>query len=201
MDTLQTLTLALGSSWAAGINLYAAVLTIGLMGSFGAIDLPPTMVTLQHPAVLSAAALMYCIEFFADKVPGVDSVWDSIHTFIRVPAGAILAAQSLGPVDPAWYLMAVLVGGGLAAGSHATKAGTRLLINTSPEPFTNIGASLTEDALVIGGLWTALHYPLVFLLFLLLFVALMIFVLPRIWRLLRKAFRWLTGSGKEASKA
>jgi CBS domain containing-hemolysin-like protein len=134
---------------------------------------------------------MYCVEFFADKTPGVDSGWDTLHTFIRIPAGAVLAAGAASgfQVDPAAELAAALIGGTLAAGSHFTKAGSRLLINTSPEPVSNWTASILEDLAVIGGLWTALHYPLVFLLLLALFVGLTIWLLPKLWRLLKRLFQ------------
>jgi hypothetical protein len=132
--------------------------------------------------VIGAAGLMYCVEFFADKIPGVDSAWDTLHTFIRIPAGAVLAASAVAEVDPSLTLSAALVGGSLTAATHLTKASTRLLVNTSPEPFSNIGVSLAEDTLVIGGLWAALHYPLAFLIFLAVFLLLMIWLLPILWR-------------------
>jgi hypothetical protein len=188
MDAVQTISLTLGASWAAGINLYAAILALGLMGIYGGIDLPPDLEVLQHPVVLTAAGVMYMLEFFADKIPGVDSIWDSIHTFIRIPAGAIIAAQAVGPVDPVWQLAAGLLGGTLAGASHATKAGSRLWINTSPEPVTNIAASITEDVAVVAGLWAALHHPVLFLCILALFVLFMIWVLPKIWGGLRRLF-------------
>ena len=197
MNAIQTLSLALGASWAAGINLYAAVLTIGIMGSYGAIHLPPNLLLLQNPWVIAAAGFMFCVEFFADKVPGVDSAWDSIHTFIRIPAGAVLAAQSLGNVDPAWQLAAGLIGGSIAAGSHATKAGTRLLINTSPEPFTNIAASLLEDVAVIGGLWAAVHHPWVFIILLASVLVLMAWALPRIWKGVAGIISWIFSGFKK----
>jgi hypothetical protein len=134
---------------------------------------------------------MYCVEFFADKVPGVDTGWDAIHTFVRIPAGAILAAGAIGEVGPGAQLAAGLVGGALAAGSHATKAGTRVLINTSPEPVTNWFASIGEDVMVIAGLWTALYHPVLFLVLLTLFILLMAWLLPRIWRGIKVAFAWL----------
>jgi hypothetical protein len=139
--------------------------------------------------VMAAAGFMYCVEFFADKIPGVDSGWDTMHTFIRIPAGAMLAAGAVGDVSPAVELTAALLGGTLAAGSHVTKAGSRLLINTSPEPLTNWGASISEDLLVIAGLWTALHHPVLFLIALVVFVVLMIWLLPRLWRLLKAIFQ------------
>ncbi len=131
---------------------------------------------------------MYVVEFFADKIPGVDSAWDTIHTFIRIPAGAALAAGAVGDVSPAIEFAAVLAGGGLAAATHATKAGSRLMINASPEPFTNWGASIAEDAAVIALLWTALYYPWLAVAILVVFVAVAIWLLPKLWRLIKALF-------------
>lgn len=184
----NTLALSMGAAWASGINLYAAVLMLGLMGASGNMVLPESLQILANPLVIGAAGLMYAVEFFADKVPGVDTAWDGLHTFVRIPAGAMLAAAAVGEVSSASQLAAGLVGGGLAAGSHATKAGTRVLINTSPEPFSNWTASLGEDALVIGGLWSALHHPLLFLGLLVLFVLLMVWLVPKLWRGIKRVF-------------
>jgi hypothetical protein len=191
METLETLALTLGAGWAAGINLYAAVLVLGYLGMTGHVVLPPGLEVLSDPLVIAVAGIMYCVEFFADKTPGVDSGWDTLHTFIRIPAGALLAAGAASgfEVNPAAELAAALVGGTLAAGSHFTKAGSRLLINTSPEPVTNWTASILEDLAVIGGLWTALNYPLAFLVLLVLFVALVIWLLPKLWRALKRLFQ------------
>lgn len=188
MEAIQIIALTMGVAWASGINLYATVFMLGLLGSTGHIVLPPGLEVLTDPLVMFAAGLMYCVEFFADKTPGVDSGWDTIHTFIRIPAGAVLAMGAVGDTSQAAELMAFLLGGGLAAGAHATKAGARVLINTSPEPFSNWATSLGEDALVIGGLWAALYHPVVFLVGLVIFVALMIWLLPKIWRGLRVVF-------------
>ena len=182
MDTVEIIALTLGIGWASGINLYAAVLALGLLGTFGYMELPPKLEILTTPAVMGAAGLMYCIEFFADKVPGLDSLWDAVHTFIRVPAGAVLAAGAVGEVDPSVQLAAALVGGALAGGSHFTKAGTRAIINTSPEPLTNAGASVAEDALVVAGVWTMGNYPSVFLVALALMTALALWAMPRLYR-------------------
>src|SRR5258705_6241202 len=145
MSVLDTLSLAMGTAWTSGLNLYATVAALGIAGSMGMIQLPPDLLILTQPLVIGVACLMYMVEFFADKVPLVDSGWDVLHTFIRIPAGAILAAGAASDVDPSLQVAAGLVGGligGVVAGSvHATKAGTRLLINTSPEPFSNIAAS------------------------------------------------------------
>lgn len=182
---LATLALTMGASWASGINLYAALLVLGLGGATGNIALPPDLQVLQDPLVIGAAGLMYTVEFFADKTPGVDTGWDTLHTFVRIPAGALLAAGAVGDVTPAIEITAGVLGGGLAATSHATKAGTRMLINTSPEPFSNWGASISEDVMVIGGLWAALNYPLVFLGMLIVFLCLVVWLMPKIWRLLK----------------
>ncbi|NOY12879.1 MAG: DUF4126 domain-containing protein [Deltaproteobacteria bacterium] len=180
--------LSMGVAWASGINLYAALLMLGLLGSSGNLVLPPDLQILANPLVIFAAGVMYLVEFVADKIPGVDNSWDTLHTFIRIPAGALLAAAAVGDMNPAVSLAAAIVGGGLAAGAHATKAGSRVLINASPEPFSNWMASLTEDAVVIAGLWTALHYPILFIVLLLLFVVLMVWLLPKIWRGVKLVF-------------
>ena len=182
---IATLALTMGASWASGINLYAVLLMLGLGGTTGHIDLPQDLTILSNPLVLSAAALMYCVEFFADKIPGVDTGWDTLHTFVRIPAGAILASNAIGDVGPVMEMASAIVGGGLAATSHATKAGSRLLINTSPEPVSNLTASIGEDLLVLGGLWTALNHPTVFLVLLLMFLILAIWLLPKLWRLIK----------------
>jgi hypothetical protein len=190
LDALvATLALTMGASWAIGLNLYAALLVLGLGGATGNIDLPPDLQILADPMVLLAAGAMYAVEFFADKIPGVDTGWDALHTFVRIPAGAMLAAGAVGDVTPALELAAGIMGGSLAATSHTAKAGTRAVINTSPEPFTNWTASVGEDVMVIGGLWSALHYPLVFLGLLLVFILLVIWMLPKIFRALRHVFR------------
>jgi hypothetical protein len=181
-DILPYIALSMGVAWASGINLYAAILVLGVLGLSGNMPLPETLQALQNPIVIGVAGFMYCVEFFADKVQGVDSAWDTLHTFIRIPAGAVLAATAVGEVDPAIAISAALVGGGLTAGTHLTKASARLLVNTSPEPFSNIGASLAEDTFVVGGLLTALYYPSLFLVFLVVFVALMVWLLPILWQ-------------------
>lgn len=187
-DLTSTLALTLGASWASGINLYAAILVLGLLGATGSMELPAGLEILSDPFVLAAAGTMYCIEFFADKVPGVDTGWDTLHTFIRIPAGALLAAGAIGDVGLGAELAAGLVGGGVAAASHAMKAGTRVLINTSPEPFSNWTASIAEDLGVLGGLLLALNNPWVFLVALALFFALLVWLLPRLWRGIQRVF-------------
>lgn len=189
LDQIATvIALSMGVAWASGINLYAAILVLGLLGSSGNMVLPADLQILTNPLVLFAAGAMYLIEFTADKIPGVDNSWDTLHTFIRIPAGAALAAGAVGEVDPVVSLVVAILGGGLAASTHATKAGSRVLINSSPEPFSNWMASLGEDVLVVAGLWTALHYPLVFIVLLLLFILLMVWLLPKIWRGVKLVF-------------
>ncbi len=182
---LATLALAMGASWASGINLYAALVVLGVGGLTGNIDLPPELTILENPMVVGAAGIMYVIEFFADKTPGVDTGWDALHTFIRIPAGAMLAAAAVGDVTPALEITAGILGGGIATASHATKSGSRMLINSSPEPVTNWSASLIEDVLVIAGLWSALNHPVIFMVLFFIFICVTIWLLPKIWRTLR----------------
>ena len=158
-EILPYIALSMGVAWASGINLYAAILVLGLLGLSGNVPLPETLQVLQNPIVIGVAGFMYCVEFFADKIQGVDSAWDTLHTFIRIPAGAVLAATAVGDVDPAIAISAALVGGGLTAGTHLTKASTRLLVNTSPEPFSNIGASLAEDTVVVQKVQGGFGFP------------------------------------------
>lgn len=187
-DLTQTLALTLGAGWASGINLYAAVLMLGLLGTTGNLDLPPGLEILTDPLVLFAAGVMYMVEFVTDKIPGVDTAWDGLHTFVRIPAGAMLAAGAIGDIGPGADLAAALLGGGLAAASHAAKSGTRVLINTSPEPFTNWAASVTEDVGVVAGLLIAINHPAVFLALLALFLLMLMWLLPKVWRGIKRVF-------------
>ena len=196
MGIVETIALSMGLGWASGLNLYATLFMLGALQHTGNIALPAELLVVADPFVMTAAGFMYCVEFFADKLPGVDTGWDAIHSFVRIPAGAILAAQAVGPVDPATMLAAGLLGGGLAASAHAVKAGSRVAINTSPEPVTNWSASLAEDALVIGGLWTALHQPELFLAGLVVFVLFAAWLLPKLWRGLRRAVAYLSGGNR-----
>ena len=191
MDIAQTIALTMGVAWASGINLYAAILMLGVMGTTGNLALPADLQILTDPMVMGAAGFMYFVEFFTDKVPGVDTAWDGLSTFIRIPAGAILAAGVMGDVGPAAQLAAAIAGGTLTAGTHATKAGTRVLINTSPEPVSNWFASVGEDVVVILGLWTALAHPILFIVLLILFILFMIWALPKLWRGIKKVFGFL----------
>lgn len=202
MDALDhitaTLALTMGLAWASGINLYATLLTLGFLANSGNINLPPDLQIVANPLVMSAAGIMYFIEFFADKTPGIDTGWDAIHTFIRIPAGAMLAAGAVGDLNPAVEIAAALLGGSLAAGSHATKAGSRVLINTSPEPFSNWVASVSEDIAVVGGVWASINHPVIFLVGLVVFVILMIWLLPRIWVSVKKVFRFISAWFRKA---
>lgn len=182
MGIVETIALTLGVAWASGINVYATVAVLGLLGATGLYDLPPDLEVLANPLVIGIAGLMFVVEFFADKVPGFDTVWDTLQTFIRIPAGVVLALGAVGEVDTAVQIAAALAGGTLAAATHATKAGSRALINTSPEPFSNWAASTAEDTAVVGGLWAALFHPVAFLVLLGLFALLMVWLLPKIWR-------------------
>lgn len=182
---LATLALMLGSSWASGINLYAVIAILGLGGSTGYVQLPNELTVLQDPLVIGAAGVMTVVHFFVDKIPGADSVWDTIHTFIRIPAGAMLAAATVGDVTPALEIAAGLLGGSVAATTHATKTGARMMINTSPEPVSNWSASLTEDFLVLSGMWAALKHPEVFLVLFVIFIAFAIWALPKLWRFIK----------------
>ena len=188
-DTIAVLGLALGSAFTAGINLYATVAALGLAAAAGAIQLPPELQVLAHPAVIAVALALYVVEFFADKAPYVDSAWDAVHTFIRVPAGAILAARALGPMSPPLELVAALAGGSVALAAHATKASTRLAINTSPEPISNWIASFAEDVAALVGVWMIFNHPLVMLGFVAVFVAVVAWMAPKVWRGLRSLFR------------
>jgi len=192
LDQISTLiALSMGVAWASGINLYATILMLGVLNNMGHITLPPGLEIVSDPLVLIAAGFMYCVEFFTDKTPGVDTGWDALHTFIRIPAGAALAAGAVGELSPAVELAAALTGASLAAGSHAFKAGSRVMINTSPEPVSNWVASFSEDLLVIGGLWAALNHPIWFVAGLVLFILLLIWLLPKLWRGVKKVFRFL----------
>ena len=188
LDTAQLIALAGALGWASGMRLYLVVLLTGLAGFMGWVTLPQGLHLLAHPVVLGASGFMVFVEFFADKIPGLDSLWDVVHTVIRIPAGAALAAGVFGADSSLMGLVAALLGGTLAATSHAAKATTRAAINTSPEPFSNIGTSLVEDSLVPAGLWLALAHPLVFIPVLLLVLVLSIWLIRLCWRFLRQLF-------------
>lgn len=188
MDILQSLALAGGMAWASGMRLYAVVFLAGLLGRLGYLQLPATLSVLENPWIIGLSGVLLCIEFLADKVPAVDSFWDALQGFIRIPAGALLAALAMGEHDPALMVAAGLLGGTLTAGTFAAKAGGRALINTSPEPFSNVTASLGEDVLTASGLWIAVAHPILFLILLGLFILLLLWLLPKIWRGIRAFF-------------
>ena len=193
MDSLQTVALAGGLAWASGMRLYAVVFLAGLLGRLDYLHLPATLQVLENPWVLGLSGVLLLVEFLADKIPVVDSLWDGVHSFIRIPAGALLAALALGDHNHALMVVAGLLGGTLSAGTHALKAGSRALINTSPEPFSNIATSLGEDALVTSGLAVAIFHPLLFLILLGGFVLLLIWLLPKLWRGARSILGGLFG--------
>jgi hypothetical protein len=182
LDLAGLLALAAGLGWAAGLRLYTVIFVVGMAGRLGWIMLPPGLHLLEHPWVLGAAGLMLSIEFFADKIPLLDSVWDTVHTFIRIPAGAALAAMVFGGQGLEWQMAMAIMGGTLAAGTHFTKAGARAMINASPEPFSNVAASFGEDIAVLGGLWLMFVHPWLMLALLLLLVAATAWLLPIVWR-------------------
>jgi len=185
-DTWQLIALAAALGIASGLRLYAVLFIVGAAGYLGFIDLPAGLAALAHPLVLAASGFMCFVEFFADKVPGVDSLWDVVHTLIRIPAGAALAAGVFGDSSSAMMLAAAILGGTLAAGSHFTKASSRAVINTSPEPFSNWAASLTEDVAVGGLLWLAIAHPLAAGVVVLALIAVMIWLLPKAYRAARR---------------
>jgi hypothetical protein len=192
-DVIAAIAVALGAGWASGLNTYAAVLVLGAAQRLGLVALPHDLQVLASPWVIGAAAILFALNFFADKIPYIDSINDMLQTFVRVPAGALLAYGAAGGLSPEVAVIAGLLGGTLAAGTHVAKTGTRALINTSPEPFSNIAASFAEDIGVIGVLALAIAHPITFLCLLALFVALLIWLLPKLVRLALVPFRRLAG--------
>jgi hypothetical protein len=188
MDPVAQIALAGGLAWASGIRLYAALFLAGMLGRTGYLALPAHLEVLQDPIVLAVTGVMLVAEFVADKVPAFDSAWDSVQTFIRIPAGVVLAAAALGDMDPVWVAVAAIIGGTIATAAHATKAGGRALINTSPEPVSNWTASFAEDLAVPVGFWLAIQYPVLFLGLLVAFLALAAWLLPKLWRVIRRVF-------------
>lgn len=199
LGTPQLLALAAALGWASGIRMYAAVFLVGAAGFMGWVDLPPGLLVLQHPGVLAASGFMCFVEFFADKIPLVDTMWDAIHTLIRIPAGAALAAGALGADGSAMTWIAALLGGSLAATSHAAKMTTRAAVNTSPEPFSNLAVSLAEDGFVVFMLWLSATHPLLFALALvatlIVAVALMVVLIKFLRAVLRGLSRFFSGHG------
>jgi hypothetical protein len=197
-DTWQLVALAATIGWASGLRLYAVLFILGGLGYLHWIDLPAGLAVLAHPLVLAASGFMCFVEFFADKIPGVDTAWDVVQTFIRIPAGAALAASVFGDSSAATMVAAAILGGTLAAGSHFAKAGSRAVINTSPEPFSNWAASFAEELAVGTVLWLAFAYPIAALCILALLVAFTIWLIPKVWRMLRaivdRVIGWLDRS-------
>ena len=201
LDLAQLIALAAVLGFASGIRLYAVLLVVGLVGYAGWVQLPSGLAILQHPWVIGASTAMFLVEFVADKVPGVDSVWDTIQTFIRIPAGAALAAGVFGAMDSAaWTTVAAILGGTLAATSHFTKAGTRAAANTSPEPFSNVGLSVAEDIGTAGLLWLVLSYPLVALALVIALVLLAAWLLPKLIRFVVRVLKTVLGAAPEGSR-
>jgi len=195
LDTTQLFAIAAALGWASGLRLYLVVFLTGLAGRLGWVDLPPGLTLLEQPLLLGASGVMLCVEFLADKIPGLDSVWDMVNTVIRIPAGALLAAAVFGGDHASWTLIAALMGGTLAATSHVAKASTRAAVNTSPEPFSNIGLSLLGDAAVPTMLWLAWEHPLWFFAALALAVALMLALTVLLLKFVRRLLaRWRGGA-------
>lgn len=193
LDTPQLLSVAAALGWASGLRLYAVVFLTGMAGFMGWVDLPRGLEVLQHPAMLGASGLMLFIEFFADKIPGVDTLWDLIHTVIRIPAGAALAAAVFGADQTTWATVAALLGGTLAATSHVAKATARAAINTSPEPFSNIGMSLLGDGAVPAALWLSWAHPVAFFALLGVVLVAMVAVVWFLGKFLRRLLRRVVG--------
>ena len=185
MNPLATLGVGMGSAWLSGFNLYATVLTLGVLQRFHLVQLPGELDFLSRWWVIGVAAFLYLVEFLADKIPIVDSVWDAIHTFIRVPAGAVLAASAFAHFDPAVRAVALLAGGSLALGSHGTKASVRITANASPEPFSNILLSTAEDIFTIGLAALTAFHPVVILAVILVFILVLLWMAPKILRAIR----------------
>ena len=193
MNPLATLGLGMGSAWLSGFNLYATVLTLGLLQRFHLVQLPGDLDFLSRWWVIAVAGVLYLVEFLADKIPVVDSVWDAIHTFIRVPAGAVLAASAFANFDPGVRAVALLAGGTLALGSHGTKASVRMAANASPEPFSNILLSTAEDIFTIALATLAAFHPVVILAIILIFILLLAWFGPKVFRAIRQMLRQVAG--------
>jgi hypothetical protein len=199
MDFISTLAIGMGASWVSGINLYATVATLGLLSRFAHLKLPGELDVLTSWWVIGIALFLFVVEFIADKIPVVDSTWDVIHTFIRIPAGAVLAATTFGDFDRSVQVIAFLLGGGLALSSHGTKAATRAVINTSPEPVSNVVVSLAEDVLVVVSILLAVFLPIVIFFVIAAGVAVTVWVLPRVIRFFRQVCRKIRGLFRPAT--
>ncbi|MDP8229715.1 MAG: DUF4126 domain-containing protein [Candidatus Gorgyraea atricola] len=196
MDVLANLGVMLGGSWASGVNLYLTIAGLGIMDKLGILSLPGNLDAISNPFVIAIAILMYAVEFFADKIPLVDSAWDSVHTFIRPLGGAALSYMAMADIGPVAQIPAALLSGTVAMDSHLTKATTRAAINTSPEPVTNSIASVSEDALVVGVLWMIVNHPIITGVLVILFIAFSIWFLKMMFRFVRKIFNF----GKKRSE-
>jgi hypothetical protein len=196
MDPISSIALAGGLSWASGFRLYATVFIVGVLAKFQFIALPDSLDILSNPIVIGVSGILMVVEFLADKFPYIDSAWDSIQAFIRIPAGALLAMGAINSSDPMLATLAALLGGSLTGMTHATKASSRALINTSPEPVTNMATSIGEDGLLLAGGWLALMQPAIFLGALVIFILVMLLVLPKIWRGLKSIFTFPRKSPK-----
>ena len=191
MNPLDTLGLALGAGFSSGLNLYATVATLGVLQRLGIVHLPPSLQVLSHPFVLGLAAALYVLEFFADKIPYVDTVWDSVHTFIRPPAAAVLAYAAAGSAGGEWRWIAALLAGGVALTAHGTKASTRAAINTTPEPFSNWILSFGEDLLAVWLTWMSSVHPIATTVIVIVLTALSLYLLFHLFRFARRAFQRL----------
>jgi hypothetical protein len=193
MDFISTLAIGMGASWVSGVNLYAAVATLGMLSRFANLKLPGELEVLTNWWVIGVALALFIVEFVADKIPVVDSIWDVIHTFIRVPAGAVLAATAFGDFDRSVQVIAFLLGGGLALSSHGTKAAVRAIVNTSPEPVSNIVISLLEDVLVVVAILLAVFLPVLVFFVIGAGLAVSMWVLPRVIKFFRRVGRTIRG--------
>jgi len=191
MNPVGILGVALGAGFSSGLNLYATVATLGLLERFGVIHLPPSLQALSHPVILILAGVLYVVEFFADKIPYVDTVWDVIHTFIRPPAAALLAYSAASSAPAEWRWGAALLAGGVALTSHGTKASARAAVNTLPEPFSNWALSFGEDVLAVWLTWMATVHPVATTIIAVALVALSIFLLFHLFRFARRALQRL----------
>jgi hypothetical protein len=199
MDTASLLAIAAALGWASGLRLYAVLFLTGVAGFLGWVDLPSGLKLLQSPLMLGASGFMLCVEFFADKIPGVDTLWDLIHTLVRIPAGAALAAAVFGADQASWAMAAALMGGTLAATSHVAKATTRAALNTSPEPFSNVAMSLLGDGLVPASLWLSWAHPALFFAALAIALAVMFGLIWVLAKFLRQLARRVSGLFATAS--
>lgn len=191
MNPIETLGLALGAGFSSGLNLYATVATLGLLERFGVIHLPPSLQPLAHPVVLAVAVVLYLVEFFADKIPYIDTIWDVVHTFIRPPAAALLTYTAAGTAPAEWRWAAALLAGGVALTSHGTKASARAAVNTMPEPLSNWALSFGEDVLAVWLTWMATAHPVATTVIVAALVAFSVFLLFHLFRFARRALQRL----------